>query len=338
MAAAVLLVGAGCKKDAPAIPGPKTVEVGKESPKEAEAPVAEDPVVSGDKAHALLADAVAGKPILVLIDAGTEPRTQLRFAPEAGSSETATMAMGMDMEMKVQDQTIPIKMPQFIMKMGVDITSVDKESGDFSYKLDLTDATVGEGAGPGVDATVVETMRDMLQKMKGMSGTATVTARGNVQSANFTVPPNAPAEIRQVIDSFQQSMQQISVPFPEEAVGVGAIWQVTSVVEQSGMKLGMVSVFELKTKDGESVTVSHQIKQSADAQYVEAPGMPAGSRAKLKMLKGEGSGEGTFKFTKVLPQTFTSRLALALDMEVEVGGQTQSISMKTDLDLKMSGE
>ncbi len=344
-AALTALVAGGCKKEEAAAP---------EAPAEAGKPG--EPVAAGETGKAgeagktgeigktgetpaakVAADAAAGKPMLTLLEAGAEPRQQLRFAPKAGTQEPSTMTMGMDMEMNLQGQTIPVKMPPFIMKMNVDVTAVDAATGNFDYRMALSDASVGE-AGPGVDPMVVSTMKDMLGKMNGLGGTATVSPRGDVVKADFQVPDNAPNEVRQVIDSFQQSMQQISVPFPEEAVGVGAKWQVTSVVEQNGMKIGMVSTFELKSFEDGGVVVSHAIRQSADEQFVEAPGMPPGSRAKLKRLSGEGAGEGRFKLDRATPQSFSSKLSLSLEMEVEAGGLKQNIGMKTDLDLKMAGQ
>jgi hypothetical protein len=344
----------GCKKEEPApvatTPAGGTAETPKndapknDAPKNdapAEAPKA-DPAEAQKNdapAEAPKADApptpVAAEPVLKLIEAGAEPRTALRIAPTAGTSEVATMTMKMTMEMDLQGQKIPVAMPPFVMKMGIDITEV-AASGDFTYKMALKEATVGEDPSGAVNPAVLEQMRGLIGKMQGLGGEATVNARGAVVKSDFVIPPDAPQELKQVMDSLQQSMGQISVPFPEEAVGVGAKWEVTTEVAQGGMKIGMVSKFELKSIEGNVVTIAHEIVQTAGAQVIEGPGMPAGAKATLLNLNGGGRGEGVFKLDGVLPTAFATAMNIALSMEVDAAGQKQALSMKTDLDLKLT--
>ena len=324
-------------KDAPKVDAPK-VDAPKDAPAEApkDAP-AEAPKDAPAEAPTDAPAVVAAEPVLKLVEAGAEPRTALRFAPAAGTAEVATMTMTMKMEMDLQGQKIPVAMPPFVMKMGVDITEV-AANGDFTYKMALKEATVGEDTTGAVNGAVLDQMRGLIGKMQGLGGDATVNARGAIIKSSFVVPPEAPQELKQVMDSLQQSMGQISVPFPEEAVGVGAKWEVTTEVAQGGMKIGMVSKFELKSIEGNVVTIAHEIVQTAGAQVIQGPGMPEGTKATLLNLNGGGRGEGVFKLDGVLPTSFATAMTIALSMEVEAAGQKQSMAMKTDLDLKLTRE
>src|SRR5690606_18503892 len=137
---------------------------------------------------------------------------------------------------------------------------------------------------PRAPADLVAKLKTMLGTVTNLSGASVVTPRGVVKSATFNMPPDMNPEIQQTMDSMRQQMNQLAVPFPEEAVGAGAKWTVTQQLEQQNMKLQQVATWELAARHGEVIELATTIVQTAPPQAIEAPGMPPGAKVRLERL------------------------------------------------------
>src|SRR4051794_29556904 len=77
-----------------------------------------------------------------LVDAGAEPRKELRLHPSAGDKQTCVMTTRMGMEMKMGETSNPgMKLPGMILTMDMTVKSVSPE-GEITYDTVITDATV----------------------------------------------------------------------------------------------------------------------------------------------------------------------------------------------------
>ncbi len=338
--AALLLLAPACTKSAPSDDAPKA-EASAETPAPAEAAPATAPAAAADTAAT---PAPAGnevtmknpKPVIKVIDAGQEPRTPMRVKVEAGQRETMvmTMTMSMDMDMGGLGAVPKMDMPPIEMTMPIHVTSVS-DTGDFRYEFSLDSVTVKDR--PGTPPELVEALRGSMTGIIGLSGSSVVSNRGEVREATFKVPENVPPQIKQTMESMQQSMQQIAIPFPEEAVGIGAKWEVTSTLTQvGGINMTQVSAYEITARDGDTLTLNNGIQQNAPHQVMKAPGIPATATVTLQSMKSKGGGTTSFDLGHVVPVKGDITLNSAMQMSVEAGGPTQNMSMKMDLQLDIT--
>lgn len=241
------------------------------------------------------------------------------------------MTMGMGMDMGGLGGMPFTKMPPIEMKMDLHITSVS-DTGDFRYEFNLAGVDIKDA--PGTMPELREAMKGAMAGMVGLSGHSVVSNRGEVREAGFKVPPNATPQVKQTLDGMQQSIQQIAIPFPEEAVGVGARWKVTSKLAQvNGIALNQESTYEIVERDGDTLKMKTAIVQSAPPQQIKAPGMPATASVFLESMASSGDGQTAFDLNKVVPVEGNMSLGSKMAMNVDAGGQKQSMSMKMDLDL-----
>ncbi len=98
--------------------------------------------------------------------------------------------------------------------------------------------------------------------MIGFAGTATVTNRGATKDANFQMPENADQSMKDMMDSMKNSLKQMSSPLPEEAVGIGAQWEVTTHV-MGRLNLDQKATATLTELEGPKFHLSMDIVQSA---------------------------------------------------------------------------
>jgi hypothetical protein len=273
-------------------------------------------------------------PVVKLLDPGQQPRTPLRFKIEKGLRQTMVMEIKMEMSMEMGGQKLPIpQMPAQRMTMEVAVSDVSA-AGETTYDFKFTGIELTETENS--PAAVVDAMKKAMKPLEGMSGAAVITNRGIVEKADFRVPDNVEPSARQILDSMQQSVKQLSDVLPEEAVGPGAKWQVTYKISSGGVKMAQVATNELVSIQGDVAKIKTTIVQKAESQDVQAPGVPAGIKMRLVGLKSNGSGESTLSLRKLIPQAAKMDLNSDFNMEIGDGDQKQAINMQLKMDVQVS--
>lgn len=244
------------------------------------------------------ADGDAGTTVK-LLDPGAEPRTALRYKFEADRTEKMVLEMSMAMAMEMGDQKQPERqMPVTRMTMRIDSKEVSPE-GDLRYEFELEQVEVLPE--PGANPAMIKAMEEQLSTMQGLSGSATVTARGFTQNIEIKPPPGIDPQMRQFMDSMNQSLSQMSAPFPEEPVGRGARWQATMLLNTPAMKLTQIGTYSLSEIQGDKVKFDVAIEHSAPPQELEGPGAAPGVKVSLESLSSSGTATFELQMTSLVP-------------------------------------
>jgi hypothetical protein len=257
-------------------------------------------------------------PVIKLLDAGSGEKRALRFTAEKGLKKTLGMTMGMTMSLDMGGQEMKQKIPVLDMALDLEVTDVAK-NGDIRYEFKMVEPkVVDDGTTP---PAMVEAIRGAITGMAGLSGSALVTNRGFTKEADIKAPPNMNPQLSQFLDSFKQSVRQMSAPVPEEPVGVGAKWETTTTMNQNGMKLTQVAISELVSLEGNVMKLKITISQSAPKQKITTQGVTVD----LDHYKGSGGGETTLDLSQVVPSS--ARIDLTSDMQMQAGGQTTMMAL-----------
>lgn len=336
--AALVLVALGCQPVDTKPAAKPAPQVEAKTPPAPEAQPVTPPVV----APPVVADApkveapIAGEgPIVTLLEPGAEPREPLRLQLTAGLTQSMVMTMRMGMDIEFGGNKTPhVSSPPMQMTMGMAVKEITAD-GDIrsDFSLDKIEVLDDKASPP----EMVTQLRAMLGTMQKLSGTTTVTTRGLVKAADFTLPPDLNPMLRQTMDGMRQQVHQLSVPLPEPAVGVGAKWTVTQNLEQNNMKLQQVVTWELKERTGTVVKLASTVTQSADPQEMKPPGMPPGAKASLESLNSAGEGTTEIDLTKLAPTKGAMTLGLSLRMTTEANGIKMPMSMSMQLATDIAG-
>lgn len=275
----------------------------------------------------------ATEPQIKLLNAGAEPRSLLRLHPQVGDKQSQRITLKLGMTVEMQGNKIPaMKMPPMMMGVDVDVKSVSPE-GDIAYVMTFTDAGAGED--PEAQPQVVETMNTALANLKGMTVAGVTTERGISKSADLKLPPDADAQIRQVMDQMKTVMAQVSLP--EEAVGVGARWEVKRNLKTQGMTLGQTEEYEITAIDGDAITLRTGITQQAANQKMQNATTP-NMRMDLTKLSGKGGGSTTLNLSRILPTAATVAGHTEMAMIMDTNGKKQTMAMSVDMDIKVESK
>ena len=165
-----------------------------------------------------------------------------------------------------------------------------------------------------------------------------IAPRGTWVDAKFTVDADPSGKMRtimeQVLGSMEQSIQQMSVPFPDEAVGVGARWTVEGAVTVMGMTIGTKSEVRLESIAGDVVRLATSTHGAVADQTMTMPTADAAAPMKIdvKEMKVEGEGTSTMDLTQVLPTT------LKLTSKTETRLQVKATANTPATDVESKGE
>lgn len=270
---------------------------------------------------------------LKLLDAGAKPRSKIRFTPKKGLKQTSIMTMDMQVVVSMAGQQPPQqKMPGQRMTIEIIVDDV-MPNGDFAYRFEYTKMEVVDD--PNNPSPAAQIIRDSIKPMIGMTGEGITSNRGFTRSAQINVPDNAPAMIKNLLGGMKDALQRMSAPLPEEAVGVGAKWEVIQNVTANGMELTQTTVYELVAFVEEGFTLSSQTTQTADPQQIKNPALPPSMTMMLDSLDTTGGGTSTLHADLVMPVDSSVVVNSNAKMSMTIAGQQQKMNTKTSMKMKL---
>lgn len=276
--------------------------------------------------------AADARPTVTLLEAGAQPRRELRVRPVAGSSQRAKLTMRVSNEQSLGDMKMPRQeMPVMYFVMELAVKDV-QPNGDFAYDFQYVDAGVELG---GANPQLGNVMQPTLKSMIGLSGRASFTSTGMVKEATLEAPDDANHMVKQQVEGMKHSLHQVSAPFPQEAVGVGGKWRVSMPIVTNGISLQQTVVYTLRSIEGDSITIDAGVKQHADEQDVNPVGAPRGL-LRLNSLDSTGEGWLTLDLTRCFPIRSMIKMTTDTDMMLKQGPENmRSMQQHMEITIRM---
>ena len=258
---------------------------------------------------------VGQPPIVRVLDAGAEPRSDLSYTLTKGTSQKMAMAMDMAVGVKTKGQTMPpTSMPR--MTMIFDTTAADKSpAGEFKIDARLTSTSV-DPSGAQQDQ-MAKALRPQIEALKGLGMVYWVNPKGHVHDVKLDMPPSVPAAAQQLMNGMSQSFESMVTPLPADPVGVGARWQVVSRINTGGADILQSAIYTLKSRSGASAKLDVVLLQLAASDTIHTAQMPAGMSAKVRTFTSGGNGTTNVDTKSVAPEGGTMTLKTGMDISVQ---------------------
>lgn len=273
-----------------------------------------------------------------LLDAGAEPRRELKFRPVVNSKQTVTMTMGMSMEMSIGETPLPkTPIPNMVLKIDAIVRQVDP-SGDIHCSFAYSDARAI--ASRDTQPEVLAAMQKSLKSMVGIKLDLVIDSSGKLKRKNLILPKNIDPTIKQALSQFDRAMEQLSTQLPVEQVGLGAKWRVNNSLQVAGIQFNQSSTNEIVEMNQTGMTVKTTVTQSAPPQDVPMP--EAGKEVKGKIISLISSGEGSYVmlFDSLLPVAGKSLTNTDSKTSVQMSASEPitNMSSKISIDLNISSK
>lgn len=275
------------------------------------------------------------EPQIHIEDAGSGTKKALRYRYQVGYTAIARMDMKMSMKMQIgSGPEEAVEMPTIGMKKKIHAQEV-LSNGNLKYEFAIDAIDVGKDVA--LPESAINQLHGVFQGLVGTKGQVEVTSRGIMQKAEFQMPDNAHPLVTQMIDSLQQQIHQMSVPFPEEPVGVGARWTVTTQDEMGGISSTNIYHYTLEQMENDVVTMKLSAKQKAEPQNIKNPALPHGTTVKLTKLQSSESGHVVINLAQLVPQGEISATS-TMNMHIQSGTQEQDMTQSMSIAIKLHPE
>lgn len=116
--------------------------------------------------------------------------------------------------------------------------------------------------------TVIQ-LRKALAKLKGAKVQYVFTRTGLLKKGGFQAPKGINQQMRQILNNIRQNMQQIIIPFPSTAIGVGAKWRAVIPIQRP-LKLTQTMEYTLQKIVKGQLHIHVTMRQVARNQHIRS--------------------------------------------------------------------
>lgn len=267
-----------------------------------------------------------------LLDPGTEPRRALRHAPKAGEGAVhLTLESSLSVKMGV-NQLPPVQAPPIQLRMS---TETFLEDGRIRFGFD-GDVAKAEPT-PNTPAPLVERLEPTLRALEKFAGEVLVDDRGRVIEAGFVIPsddaqPTPQAAGPSEAEHIHHALTQSIIPFPDEPVGAGARWSVTTSLRLSGRQVEQTTEYALIEASEQKIVVGSTVVQKL------ADGQPPAQATEIRLdaLSTRGGGQSTLVPGRLLPAQAGASSHSDLTQTVVNQGQSQRVDGTLTLSIRLA--
>ena len=227
------------------------------------------------------------EPVL-LLEAGDEPRTQLRYMVQDGSVTTSTMELTTSSMTTTTSAGAEVtKTPglRFVVSSG---PAIKLESGDarFDVRIVRAEAIIP----PGADSEVESDFNRSAALLKDVGGWIEVDDLGIVQRSELNQAaknPNVPTRLLMTIVQARTSLTRVILP--AEPVGLGARWEARKQIKVYGFEIQQVDRYTLIGYADDKLKLNIEMVQTAPQQTLTF--VEEGVEFALKSLSMSARGE-----------------------------------------------
>lgn len=196
-----------------------------------------------------------------IVDAGAEPRAVVQFRPAQGTRQEARLVTAATVTQQIDEQPPQdFSTPQLTMPL----TALVTQGASDATPATTIDLTLGE-----LSTADAET-DELLAPATGSHAGFTMALSGAITALRLRPDPDAENKTRSMIEqAFYQAVYR-TVAFPDQPVGVGAVWRIRQQV-MSAVALDQVTTATLVARDGDRLTVDVRVEQTPTSPVFELP-------------------------------------------------------------------
>lgn len=287
-------------------------------------PVADSPTTSGESRPADDGGSTAptqastpkgSTPTVVVLDEGKAPRRILELDVAEGHTESSTWTT--DQSQRVQGKTVDTPPISFDVRSQVESADDDEIVVTQTFEGVRVDDR-------GFDPGLVRQIEAGVEPLVGVTTTLRSTRTGVPLGAELDIPPETPAAMRSIMRQFADQVGAMSVPYPDQGLGIGARWQATTRLELNGVVSEQVTTYRLESLRGTSFRVSSEVLQ----RFVPGP-----ADAGVDVISGEGAMHGLIRGSTKALLPLRSSVRGTTDVVLEAEGRRLRTATEQRIDV-----
>jgi hypothetical protein len=258
-----------------------------------------------------------------MVGHGAMPRQILRYQLTKGVKTAVELEVDVDIATPSFQRTMPTTVT--VMELGAEDVLPD---GNAKVRTRILRASARERPGAQVSPGMVNAQ---AARLTGLEITGTLTARGELEGPQLAGSASLPAKAAGGIAALIAQADEVAMPLPEAAVGVGAIWRVRRDAVQLGIKLETVTEIEVTALEEERVSYALRTQVKGDNQRATIEGVAVD----VTNVRGNGTGKGVIDLGRMV---MLGEQAFELGFDFSAMDRSGSVKMRTAKRLKPAAD
>ncbi len=259
---------------------------------------------------------------------GTAPHKVLSYSAAEGFEQRLPMRMTLGVKTEVDGQPLSPELPPTTLTLFAKVDKCSDKGLELSVSA-LETRVEGEPTTP-----AGKRLAEVIAGLAGLEGQKSIDQGGRHLALTFTRPADLPAGIAPVLEGFEQALDHMLVPFPKEAIGVGARWEIEESVTQANVRLLQETTFTLEAIEGSKLTLAMAISLSPITPSLpQKTALPGGLEATLDAVEGRGEGKLVVDLAALWPTSVSVKNKIALELSLADGDKTRKLKVEMNLDL-----
>ncbi len=237
-----------------------------------------------DASSATAADANAD-PVL-LLDAGAEPQSLLRYKITEGTTTKSNMDFGMATLAKTSESAALSVVPGVRLHIVSGPAMATDRGAKFEVKITKAEAAIPQG----LDPKVAKELQQSAAILDDVGGTVEMDDRGVTLATELNdraKSPDIPVRLLMMIVNARTTLSRVVLP--AEAVGLGARWEARKELQLYGFKVQQVDTYTLVERVGDEIKLNVAVTQNALPQTVDFP--DEGIAISVEQMSANANGE-----------------------------------------------
>ena len=270
-----------------------------------------------------------------VVDGGKEPRRELRLALHEGDTFRSVMVMKLGIAMTLGGEAVPsTTTPPVRILMTGRIEKVADGEAHYRYTMDELGIVPTER----VDPAVADATNKALAAMKGLSGEGVVDELGHAKDASVDTSKVTDPTMKSTLDSFTSQISNLTVPFPADAVGLGATWEARREAVLNGIKTQTTATYHLVARAGDTYELDVTQAVTAPKGPIDFPGLPPGATAEIVSYRQDNKGHVKGDLRRVVPTSTRITGGGPIEMRFTEAGRPEPQTLVQTLTLDVSLE
>jgi len=203
-------------------------------------------------------------PTVRVLDAGMTPRVPLRYRVAPGTIEVLYLELARAQAMQAGQESAQSGIPpvQLEVKMG---PAEPTRQGFIRHQVQITQVRISEMAqkmSPAQREQMEKTLAPLLQ----VQGWSEMDVQGRVRRGEFRGMEDVPPTLRTMLGNIRSAL--LTVPFPDEPLGVRARWEVERKVQFSGIWVDQVVTYHIEKMQDQQLQLQITARQTAPPQSI----------------------------------------------------------------------
>jgi len=203
-------------------------------------------------------------PTIRVLDPGMTPRAPLRYRVAPGQTEVLYLEMVRARAVQAGQGAAQGGIPPVQLQVEIGPAEATPR-GLIRHPIQITEvrlSRMAEQMSPAQREELEKTLAPLLR----VRGWSEIDVQGRVRRGEFEGMEDVPPNLRTMLGNIRTAL--MTVPFPDEPLGVRAKWEVERKLQFSGVWVDQVVSYEIREMKGNQIALQVAARQSAEPQTI----------------------------------------------------------------------